>query len=164
VTNLQGDRTDGDTRAARRRILLVNDDDAVRGNINRLLENDGYEVIAAQNGVDALTIFHTSPQPIDLLVTDCDMPAMSGFELAQACLRRNRQVAILYISVSRPDEELRADLSIGRRGFLSSPFSEDDLLAKAGYLLSPGFEDDTILARLKLQLALQPVRAVPMSL
>jgi len=161
--NLQSDRTES-LKAARRRILLVNDDDSVRDNIYRLFENDGYQVIAAQNGVEALTIFHTSAQPIDLLVTDCDMPLMSGFELAQACLRRNPQVAILYISASRPDEELRTDLSTGRRGFLSSPFAEDDLLAKVGYLLSPGFEDDTILARLKLQLALHPVRAVPMSL
>src|SRR4051794_430594 len=70
VTDLQGDRTGSGTvanKSGRPRILLVHNDDSIRNNIHELFENDGYDVIAAQNGVDALTIFHTSLQPIDLL-------------------------------------------------------------------------------------------------
>ena len=67
----------------RSRIVLVDDADPVRNSVYTLLESDGYEVLAASNGRDGLTICRQSLYPIELLVTDYTMPDMSGLELAR---------------------------------------------------------------------------------
>jgi CheY-like chemotaxis protein len=124
------DRTD-----TRPRLLLVDDADSVRNSLYTLLESDGYEVLAANNGTDGLTICRQSIYPIELLVTDYDMPGMSGLELARACTRLNHDLRVLYVSGSEPDEELREDLQGRKRGFLAKPFRGNDLLRKARELL-----------------------------
>jgi CheY-like chemotaxis protein len=76
----------------RSRILLVDDADPVRNLLYTLLESDGYEVLAASNGRDGLTICRQSLYPIELLVTDYTIPDMSGLELARECTRLNQVV------------------------------------------------------------------------
>lgn len=117
------------------RVLLVDDDNFVRESLYSVLERDGYEVLASSNGPEALTIFRRSVRPIELLVTDYNMPRMSGLELARECSRLSSELGVLYVSGSHPDEELQADLQVGRRGFLAKPFRESDLLRKARELL-----------------------------
>jgi CheY-like chemotaxis protein len=129
VTNSQ------DHGEVRSRILLVDDETSVRDSLYTLLEGDGYQVLAASNGPDGLAIFRQSVPPIDLLVTDYNMPEMSGLELARECLRLRRELSVLYVSGSRPDEELQADLQARKRGFLAKPFRSSELLRKARELL-----------------------------
>ena len=117
------------------RILLVDDDRAVRDSLYALLERDGYEVLAASNGPDALAIFRQSIRPIDMLLTDYNMPRMSGLELARECSRHCGELRVLYVSGSRPDEELKADLQALNHGFLAKPFRGADLLRQARELL-----------------------------
>jgi CheY-like chemotaxis protein len=119
----------------RSRILLVDDADPVSNSVYTLLESDGYEVLAASNGRDGLTICRQSLYPIELLVTDYIMPDMSGLELARECTRLNHELRVLYVSGSEPDEELREDLQGRKRGFLAKPFRGSDLLRKARELL-----------------------------
>ncbi len=122
----------------RPRLLLVDDEDSVRNSLYGLFERDGYEVLAASNGRDALAIFRHSNHPIELLVTDYNMPGMSGLELVRECTRINRELGVLYISGSPPDGELRRDLRGYRRGFIAKPFHARDLLRKARELLLTG--------------------------
>ncbi len=117
------------------RILLVDDEKYMRESLYTLLEREGYEVLASSSGPDALNIFRLSVRPIELLVTDYNMPEMSGLELARECLRLRGELKVLYVSGSRPDEELRKDLQTGQRGFLAKPFRGGDLLRKARELL-----------------------------
>ena len=117
------------------RILLVDDETSVRDSLYALLESEGYEVLAASNGQDGLTIFRQSTRPIELLVTDYNMPQMSGVELARECSRLYGGLSVLYVSGARPDEELQADLQAGRRAFLAKPFRGPELLRKAKELL-----------------------------
>jgi len=117
------------------RILLVDDDDAVRDMLHRLLADDGYEVLAAGNGPDGLALFRQSTPPIELLVTDYNMPQMSGLELARECLRIRGELSVLYVSGSSPDEELQADLQGRKRAFLAKPFCNSDLRSTARELL-----------------------------
>lgn len=63
------------------------------------------------------------------------MPRMSGLELARECSRLCAELSVLYVSGSRPDEELQADLQARNRGFLAKPFRGNDLLRKARELL-----------------------------
>jgi CheY-like chemotaxis protein len=123
------------------RVLLVDDEDSVRDSLYSLLERSGYDVLAASNGLDGLAICRQSPHPIDLLVTDYNMPHMSGLELARECSHLCCDLSVLYISGSRPDEDLQADLRAPKRGFLVKPFRGVDLVRKARELLlveSPG--------------------------
>lgn len=119
----------------RPRILLVDDERSVRDSLYTLLESEGYEVLAASNGSDGLTIFRQSTRPIDLLVTDYNMPRMSGLELARECSRLYGELRVLYVSGSRPDGELQADLQASKRSFLAKPFRGRDLICKARELL-----------------------------
>ncbi len=118
-----------------KRVLLVDDQNSVRNALYALLESDGYEVLAASNGPDGVAICRQSRRPIDLLVTDCNMPVMSGLELARECSSVCRELSVLYISGARPDEQVEADLGMPRRGFLAKPFRANELLRKARELL-----------------------------
>jgi|KBSMisStandDraft_5_1062788.scaffolds.fasta_scaffold639357_1 sigma-B regulation protein RsbU (phosphoserine phosphatase) len=118
-----------------RRILLVDDENSVRDSLYSLLESDGYEVLSASNGPEGLNIFRQSIRPVELLVTDYHMPQMSGLELARECSRLSRELSVLYVSGSRPDDELQAELQAGRRAFLAKPFRGAELLHKARALL-----------------------------
>ena len=120
---------------ARSRVLLVDDDKAVRHMLFTLLEQDGYEVLAAGNGAEGLTICRQSTRPVELLVTDCNMPHMTGLELARECSLLFRELSVLYISGARPDPLLEADLKERKRGFLGKPFRSQELLSKARQLL-----------------------------
>ena len=80
------------------RILMVDDESAVRNSLYELLESNGYEVLAASNGADGLTIFRQSIRPIELLVTDYSMPRMSGLELARECSLLCNDLRVLYVS------------------------------------------------------------------
>jgi CheY-like chemotaxis protein len=120
---------------SRSRILLVDDETSVRDSLYTLLKRGGYEVLAASNGPDGLASFRQSIPPIDLLVTDYNMPQMSGLELARECLRLRRELSVLYVSGSHPDEELKADLQARKRGFLAKPFRGSELLREARELL-----------------------------
>ena len=122
----------GDRRS---RVLLVDDDAVVRDALYTQLENAGYEVLAASNGWDALAIFRRSIPHIELLVTDYNMPNMSGLELARECARLDPDVSVLYVSGCRPDAELQADLEARNRGFLAKPFRGAELLRKTRELL-----------------------------
>jgi CheY-like chemotaxis protein len=117
------------------RILLVDDEKEVRERLHTLLEREGYEVLASSNGLDALRIFRRPGRPIDLLVTDYNMPGISGLELARECSHLSSELKVLYVSGSRPDAELKADLQTGQRGFLAKPFRAGDLLRKARELM-----------------------------
>ena len=119
----------------RPRVLIVDDEDSLRNSLYRILESGGYDVLSAGNGADALTICGKSIHPIELLVTDYNMPQMTGLELARECSRLNSELSVLYVSGSSPHEELRADLEGPKRGFLAKPFRGTDLLRKAKELL-----------------------------
>jgi CheY-like chemotaxis protein len=128
----------------RRRVLLVDDHDSIRDYVYTLLESEGYEVLAAKNGPEGLSIFQRSLHRVHLLVTDYEMPGMTGLELARACSGRDRHVGVLYMSGSEPDEELRADLRTSRRAFLLKPFRGDELLRKVKKLFVPGFDPEPV--------------------
>ncbi len=81
------------------KILLVEDEDAVRKFSERALANKGYEVLCAENGDAALELFEQEGQaPIDLLITDVVMPGMDGPTLAQRIRQQNPKLKIIFMS------------------------------------------------------------------
>ena len=119
----------------RLRVLIVDDDDSLRKVLYRILENGGYDVLAAGSGAEAVAICRTSRHPIDLLVTDYNMPGMNGLEVARECSALHSDLPVLYISGSYQGEELRTELEKRKRGFLAKPFRREELLRKAKEML-----------------------------
>jgi CheY-like chemotaxis protein len=111
-------------------ILVVEDDDAIRGLVSDVLRDDGYLVREARNGIEALEQVRGGPP--DLIVLDLMMPIMDGWTFVEECRSRNycEGVPIVVTSAShdlpKTAERLRA---YGVRTCLAKPFDVDGLLA-----------------------------------
>ena len=117
-------------------VLVVDDQEVVRLLMCKTFESEGFRVLAASGGADALALCRDAEPPVDLLVTDYRMPGMTGLELAYECCRLNRELSVLYVSGSSPGDDLRAALAAERRGFLAKPFRKSDLLRSAEAVLA----------------------------
>ncbi len=116
-------------------ILLVEDDALVRNLVRTVLRNEGYTILEAAHGHQALAIAQQHPGIIDLLVTDVVMPQMSGRELAEQLSQLRRQIKVLFISGYTDDAVVRHGLLMARVELLSKPFSPLKLAAKVREVL-----------------------------
>jgi CheY-like chemotaxis protein len=111
-------------------ILVVEDDEAIRGLVSDVLRDDGYHVSEASNGVEALE--YVAGHRPDLIVLDLMMPVMDGWTFVEECRRKPccSEVPIVVTSashdLSRTAERLR---SFGVRTCLAKPFDVEGLLA-----------------------------------
>jgi signal transduction histidine kinase/CheY-like chemotaxis protein len=80
------------------RILLVEDEQALREGTSRLLQARGYSVVTAADGIEALEVMDREEQPIDVVVTDVAMPRMRGDELALHLAQTHPQLPVLFVS------------------------------------------------------------------
>jgi CheY-like chemotaxis protein len=106
-------------------VLVVEDDEDVRGITCQVLEINGYTVLEAFDVEDAVRLADQHPGPIDLLLTDVVMPRMSGPELAEILRDRRPDVAVLYVS-GYPDD--RRSQSARELEFLPKPFQLGELI------------------------------------
>ena len=79
-------------------VLLAEDDAAVRNLVAFMLLKEGYAVLAANDGQEALDICRQFKDPIHLLLTDVTMPRMTGVELAEQVLKKRSEIKILIMS------------------------------------------------------------------
>ncbi len=115
------------------RILLVEDEDAVRTFSTRALTNKGYEVLTAENGESGLDVFNSLDRPIDLLITDVMMPGKDGPTLAKEIKQKMPDLKIIFIS-GYTEEKLKDTLG-EHIYFLPKPFSLKELAAKVKEVL-----------------------------
>lgn len=119
---------DADPVAAGQRILLAEDEPALRRLLARLLRLNGYAVTEAADGVEALQLVSSQGRPPDLLISDVVMPKMGGLELAVELRLLHPQLPVLFISGYTDNLFLEAEeLRHGTR-FLSKPFPPQSLL------------------------------------
>ena len=107
------------------RILLAEDEEAMRGYLTRALEKSGYEVVAVDRGTEALPLL--KEQRFDLLLTDIVMPEMDGIELAQHCGKVSPDTQVMFIT-GFSGVTLRAGEAVPRAKLLSKPFHLRDLV------------------------------------
>jgi two-component system, cell cycle sensor histidine kinase and response regulator CckA len=111
-------------------ILVVDDQDSLRELLCEVLRRNGYTVLSADNGREALRLAHEHAEPIDLVITDMVMPKMGGRELAEALRALRRHTKILYMSgYAEKTEDVKELLSHGY-SFIEKPFTPDELLYK----------------------------------
>ena len=112
------------------RLLLVEDEDAVRTFSQRALANKGYDVLAADSGETALTLYEeqTEDLPLDLIITDVVMPSMDGPTLVQRVRQTNPDIKVIFISGFTEDK--LKDYIGKNTWFLPKPFTLKQLAEK----------------------------------
>jgi PAS domain S-box-containing protein len=120
-------------------ILVVEDQEALREVTERIFTRNGYHVLTAANGPDALTIAAGHDGDIHLLVTDVVMPKMLGKEVAERIREFQPDIEVLYMSgYAQPVLASQGRLEPGVT-LVDKPFSEDALITKAGLVLDAHF-------------------------
>ena len=121
-------------------VLLVEDEEALREVTRRIFARNGYRVITAANGPEALGIAASHPGEIHLLVTDVVMPHMLGKEVAEKMRLIKPEIEVVFMSgYARPVLASQGRLDPGV-ALVGKPFSEADLLATAGQVLNGHFK------------------------
>lgn len=111
-------------------VLLVEDEESVRLLAARALGSNGYFVIQAADGPQALAALEMLGRPVDILVTDVVMPGMSGRELARSVAKKSLARRTLFISGYADDAIVAEGVLEPGLAFLSKPFTSEMLLSK----------------------------------
>ena len=107
------------------RILLAEDEEAMRTYLSRALQNAGYDVVAVDRGTKALPLLMS--QHFDLLLSDIVMPEMDGIELAQRCAEVSPKTKVMFIT-GFAAVTLKASREAPQAKVLSKPFHLRDLV------------------------------------
>jgi two-component system response regulator MprA len=115
------------------RVLIVEDEAAVRDALARALESEGYELALAEDGAQALaTVAHSPP---DVLVLDVMLPGIDGLEVARRLRAQRNQVPILMLTARGAVGDRVAGLDAGADDYLLKPFALEELLARLRALM-----------------------------
>jgi two-component system cell cycle sensor histidine kinase/response regulator CckA len=117
-------------------ILLVEDDDSVRGLTKSILMKNGYSVLDAKYGKDALLIYKKEKSRVNLVITDIIMPKISGIELDAKLHKKDPDLKVLFMSGYTDDILSRHGISDYKERLLEKPFSEETLISKIGEMLN----------------------------
>jgi two-component system, cell cycle sensor histidine kinase and response regulator CckA len=119
-------------------ILVAEDEDGVRHIVTQMLRDQGYTVLPANGGAEALQIAQTHAGPLQLLVSDVMMPRMSGPELAQRLRGLRPEMRVLFVSGYTDGEIVREGELEPGTDFLQKPFTREQLANKVREVLRPG--------------------------
>jgi DNA-binding response OmpR family regulator len=114
------------------RILLVEDDEAIRETTRVVLEDEGYAVVEATSGEEALAAY--GRQPPDCVLLDLLLPGMGGFETCRA-LRQRSVVPIIMVTARSDSFDVVAGLEAGADDYVTKPFEPKELAARVRALL-----------------------------
>ncbi len=114
------------------RILTVEDDERIRTAVKLALEDEGWQVLEADNGEDALALFRR--EPADVVLIDIMLPGIDGFEVCRS-LRRQSDVPIVMVTARDDTHDVVAGLEAGADDYLTKPFAPKELSARIRALL-----------------------------
>jgi two-component system response regulator MprA len=116
------------------KILVVDDERAVRESLRRALELEGYEIELAEDGAQALQRLEAEAEP-DAVVLDVLMPGVDGLEVSRTLRRKGSKVPILMLTARTQVEDRVEGLDAGADDYLTKPFALEELLARVRALL-----------------------------
>jgi two-component system, OmpR family, response regulator MprA len=122
-----------------RRILVVDDEPAVREAVGRALELDGYDVGLAVDGEEALGLLREEPSP-DAVVLDVLMPRIDGIQLCRRMRGGGDRTPVLMLTARDSVGDRVTGLDAGADDYLVKPFALDELLARVRALLRRGID------------------------
>lgn len=115
-------------------VLVVEDEEGIRGTIAEILAIDGYQVLTARTGQDAFDLVQNGTKPIDMIVTDLVMPNMGGVDLLKAVHKIQPGMRVLFVSGYAVDAAEAGEL--GDAPCLQKPFTPTALLNRVREVLS----------------------------
>ena len=119
-------------------VLLVEDEDIVRKVAATILKRQGYKILEARNGPEAIALAKDFASPIDLLLTDVIMPEMNGAKLADILKLSRAGIKVLFMSGYTDDAVVRSGVLTNSISFLQKPFTNDALAQKVRDVLAAG--------------------------
>jgi len=125
------------------RILVVDDDQAVRDALRRALTMQGYDVELAADGEEALLKVRANPGANDLLIVDILMPRLDGLELTRRLRADGNEIPILMLTARDEVADRVAGLEAGADDYLVKPFALEELVARVRALLRRLGTDET---------------------
>lgn len=117
------------------RVMAVDDDHVIRGLLEVNLEMEGYEVVMAVDGRDALEKVRADPP--DLILLDVMMPDVNGWQVAEELKgdEATRDIPIIFLSARAMDADVRRGASVGGDSYVTKPFDPIDLMELVARLL-----------------------------
>ncbi len=125
-----------------KKILIVEDEDAIREVVALNLRNAGYDVTEAASAEQALAVFGPA-SGFDVALLDIMLPGMNGFSLCESIRRDSASAGIIMLSAKTLEEDKIRGLSIGADDYMTKPFSVSELLARVGALVRRVGRQDT---------------------
>jgi len=104
-------------------ILVIDDEEVIRAMIGEMLRRQGYEVVFAANGIEAIDIFESEHSNIDLVILDMIMPYQNGKETFVGLKEIDPRVKVLLTSGYSVDGMTQEIMQMGAKGFIKKPFS-----------------------------------------
>ena len=118
------------------KILVVDDDAAIRYAVARLLASAGYQPLEAADGTMALELLRRE-RP-DVTILDVDMPGLGGLEALDRLRRGGSELSVIMLSGSADVEDRVRGFGLGADDYIAKPFDPRELLARIGALLRRG--------------------------
>jgi len=125
-------------KGSREYILLIEDEAQVAALTAETLVGEGYRVILVQNGFEALKIYRNIGKQIGLVILDFFLPVMDGDAVFDELRVLNPEVDVVLSSGFAEQQKINAMLGQGLRGFISKPYSSQNLLAQVRSTLDTG--------------------------
>lgn len=117
-----------------KKILLVEDEVAIREFEAINLKRAGYEAVQAGSGEEALDIYDSEPGGFDIALLDISMPGMDGFELCKQLRKRSSSLGIIMLTARTQEMDKISGLMLGADDYITKPFSPSELLARVDSL------------------------------
>jgi adenylate cyclase len=111
-------------------LIVVDDEEGVRRSLRKVLEKDGYNVLLAENGEQAINIVGNNGRGIETVISDYKMPGLNGLETLTAIGRLNPEITRIMLTGYATMESAIEAVNAGIDGFLTKPFENNELKAK----------------------------------
>jgi len=115
------------------KILVAEDDTNIRLGLTATLESEGYTVIAATDGAQALRLF--AQETFDLVILDVMMPKKSGYDVCRELRSRDNRVPVVFLTAKGEEIDKVVGLKLGADDYIAKPFGVHELLARVEALL-----------------------------
>jgi CheY-like chemotaxis protein len=135
TTPIPGDVKVNNPTGTRELVMIVDDEDFVTLLAQRVLTDEGYRVVTAKDGFQALELYRKLRDHLSLVILDFTMPVMDGADVFNELLAINPRVPVVLSSGFAEQDAIRAMLARGLRGFIPKPYTQKKLLEQVRSVL-----------------------------